>query len=40
MFMCGMLKGLNAYESSIVAERQEAYNYAKEKFDVGLILSI
>lgn len=32
---------LNAHESSIVAleSRQEAYNYAKEKFDVGLMNS-
>jgi outer membrane protein len=32
---------LNAHESAIVAleSRQEAYNYAKERFDVGLMNS-
>jgi outer membrane protein len=34
-------KGPNAHESAIVAleSRQEAYNYAKERFDVGLMNS-
>ena len=33
--------GLNAYESALVAEvaRQEAYNYAKEKYAVGMMNS-
>jgi hypothetical protein len=36
-----MQRGLNAHESAIVAleSRQEAYNYAKERFDVGLMNS-
>ncbi len=33
--------GLNAYESSLIAlqARQEAYNYAKEKYAVGIMNS-
>jgi outer membrane protein len=36
-----MQRALNAHESAIVAleSRQEAYNYAKERFDVGLMNS-